>query len=365
MRASEYYKNDFKIFDGVDPSDIIMGSCNNCYMLAALAGIAEAHEDEVNLDDDQKGQRIRDNFLTQEVNSAGCYAIQFILDGQPRTIVVDDFFPFIKTKAGKEVFAFSKCKDGENEIWVQLIEKAWAKLCGSYESSEMGRTGEFFQNFDGTPTEIHWTDDYETSETGLEQLLRIMQIADRNSWIMCGSLIKKMKKATKDAPKGVLKNIGLKNCHSYTIIDVREVVLDNGELEYLVYLRNPTGNFYLKDDEVWKGDWGPTSKKWTDKVRKQVNYWLTEDEIARAKYKAQKEMLGWKNGTPKKKKKKKKRQVEEETDDEIEEDEDENLEDEDAEGGERQEIWTVYEGGENKDGQPPVENVDEEEEEKK
>ena len=58
-----------------------MGSCNNCYMLAALSGIAEAHESEKDADEDQKGQRIKDNFLTQEVNDAGCYAIQFILDG--------------------------------------------------------------------------------------------------------------------------------------------------------------------------------------------------------------------------------------------------------------------------------------------
>lgn len=186
-------------------------------------------------------------------------------------MVVDDYFPFMKTKHGKEVFAFSKCKDGSNEIWVQLIEKAWAKLCGSYEASEMGRTSEFFQNFDGTPTEILWTDDFE-SETGLETLLRTMQVADRNSWVMAGSILKKMKSATKDAPKGVLRNVGLKNCHSYTIIDAREVVLDNGELEYLVFLRNPTGNFYIKDHEVWSGDWGPLSSKWTKKVRKQLGY---------------------------------------------------------------------------------------------
>jgi len=32
-----------------------------------------------------------------------------------------------------------------------------------YESSERGRTSEFFENFDGTPTEIYWTDDYESS----------------------------------------------------------------------------------------------------------------------------------------------------------------------------------------------------------
>jgi len=85
---------------------------------------------------------------------------------------------------------------------------------------------------------------------------------------MTGSVLKKMKSQTKDAPKGVLRKVGLKNCHSYTIIDAREVVLDSGELEYLVFIRNPTGNFYIKDDEVWNGDWGPLSSKWTNKVRK-------------------------------------------------------------------------------------------------
>ena len=103
-----------------------------------------------------------DNFLTQEVNDAGCYAVRFIIDGQPRIIVIDDYFPFTTNRAGGETFAFCKRKSEENEIWVQIIEKAWAKLCGSYESSEMGRSSEFFENFDGTPTEMYWTDDYET-----------------------------------------------------------------------------------------------------------------------------------------------------------------------------------------------------------
>jgi len=46
------------------------------------------------LNEDEKGKRIKNNFLTREVNSAGCYAIQFIIDGQPRTIVIDDYLPF-------------------------------------------------------------------------------------------------------------------------------------------------------------------------------------------------------------------------------------------------------------------------------
>lgn len=63
------------IFDGVDPSDVIMGSCNNCYAFAALAGIAEATSSEDKLAEKDKGKRIKSRFLTKKVNSAGCYAI--------------------------------------------------------------------------------------------------------------------------------------------------------------------------------------------------------------------------------------------------------------------------------------------------
>ena len=163
-RASQYFgPGKFKIFDGIDPSDVIMGSCNNCYAFAALAGQAESRVEELDFDEDMKGQRIRDNFLTQEVNDAGCYALKFVIDGEERVVVVDDYFPFIKSKGGKEIFAFAKCKHGENELWVQLIEKAWAKLCGSYEAAEMGRVSEFQQNFDGNPTDILWMEDYQTN----------------------------------------------------------------------------------------------------------------------------------------------------------------------------------------------------------
>lgn len=121
-------------------------------------------------------------------------------------------------------------------------------------------------------------------------MLRIMSKADQNGWIMTASILKKMKQVPREAPVGVLSEIGLKNHHSYSVIDVKEVVLDNGELEYLLFLRNPTGNFFNKDNEVWKGDWGPSSSKWTQKVREQCNYFLTEEEIRIAKIEAKLEL---------------------------------------------------------------------------
>ena len=146
----------------------------------------------------------------------------------------------------------------------------------------MGRTSEFFQNFDGTPCDIFWTDDFE-HPAGHEKLYRTLNHADQNSYIMCGSLLKRMKKSTKNGGVGVLKDLGLKNQHSYTLIEVKEVILDDNKVEYLVFLRNPTGNIYCKDEEVWKGDWSPLSQKWTAKTRKQCNYWITEEEIKKAK----------------------------------------------------------------------------------
>jgi len=74
-----------------------MGSCNNCYAFAAISGLAEADEEEMELDQKERCLRIRDNFLTKEINSAGCYAIEFIIDGEPRVVVVDDWFPFTRT----------------------------------------------------------------------------------------------------------------------------------------------------------------------------------------------------------------------------------------------------------------------------
>ena len=55
-RASEYFgEGNYQIFDGIDPTDVIMGSCNSCYMFAALAGLAEASKDELHLDVNEQG----------------------------------------------------------------------------------------------------------------------------------------------------------------------------------------------------------------------------------------------------------------------------------------------------------------------
>ena len=87
--------------------------------------------------------------MQDEKNPAGIYALRLFVDGVKRIIVVDDLFPF---DSHKEKWAFSRPEE-QNEIWVQLLEKAWAKVYGSYFRIEAGTIGEAFPALTGAPSE--------------------------------------------------------------------------------------------------------------------------------------------------------------------------------------------------------------------
>ena len=53
------------------------------------------------------------------------FSLKMIYRGKWRTIDLDEYIPFIQGEP-----AFSKSHD--NELWVIILEKAWAKLYGSY-----------------------------------------------------------------------------------------------------------------------------------------------------------------------------------------------------------------------------------------
>ena len=94
--------------------------------MASLSALAEYPE------------RIKKIFITESVNEAGCYAVSLFINGERRTVVVDDYFPYDEYY-GK--WAFSRPSEDEDtkrgratkEIWVLIVEKAWAKVFGSYQ----------------------------------------------------------------------------------------------------------------------------------------------------------------------------------------------------------------------------------------
>lgn len=46
-----------------------------------------------------------------------------------------------------------------NELWVILLEKAWAKIYGSYDNIEGGLTRECLHDLTGAPTKTLWCSD--------------------------------------------------------------------------------------------------------------------------------------------------------------------------------------------------------------
>jgi calpain-15 len=82
--------------------------------------------------------------------------VEFYISGEKKTIVVDDRFPYCSYK---KRWAFSRTSDS-NEIWVLIIEKAWAKLFGSYQRIEAGTSGEALHPLTGCPTKYFIHDEF-------------------------------------------------------------------------------------------------------------------------------------------------------------------------------------------------------------
>ena len=62
----------------------------------------------------------------------GLHAVRFFVEGSWLTVLVDDLIPV--SASGQPIFG--RCRQ-PHHIWVQIFEKAFAKLCGSFQAIEL------------------------------------------------------------------------------------------------------------------------------------------------------------------------------------------------------------------------------------
>lgn len=125
VRVAELVEgNKVKLFEGkIEPADLVQGKIGNCWLVAALACAAE------------HPASIRNVFLTPEYNPRGKYRVR-LFDNDKRAFVIIKIDDRIPCKKGTKTPLFMEMQG--NELWAVLLEKAFAKLWGSYHTLDGG-----------------------------------------------------------------------------------------------------------------------------------------------------------------------------------------------------------------------------------
>ncbi|XP_062262442.1 calpain-5-like [Platichthys flesus] len=244
--------NDPHLFvEGISSHDLNQGVVGNCWFVAACSCLAL----KPNL-----WKKVIPNWKEQEWDPkhpegyAGIFHFQFWVFGEWVDVVVDDRLPTVN---GGLIYCHSK---DNNEFWSALLEKAYAKLAGCYESLEGGNTGEAVVDFSGAVAEAinleeeAFYKDQEKQDKLFEDLLKVY---DRGGIISCSI------KAEPHEIEAKMAN-GLVKGHAYAITAVKKVRLGHGLLAYfknetipLMRMRNPWGKI------EWKGAWSDSSEEWS------------------------------------------------------------------------------------------------------
>ena len=233
LRTSEIFKNQkYSLFESkIELSKISQGSLGDCYFVASIASLV------------QYPNLIYQIFKTKEINKEGYFELIFFIDGKFQIVIVDDYLPVnIKTK--KICFT----KPNNNEIWICILEKAWAKINGGYSNIIKGWMHQALQAFTGYGSEV-----FKHKEIKYEKLLFEISEAKKNNFILTCS--------TNDN----VNKFGLVNNHAYSLLDCIDII-SKGKNIKLVKLRNV---WEVKD---WNGDWGNKSQLWGEEEKKQVNF---------------------------------------------------------------------------------------------
>ncbi|XP_008852147.1 calpain-12 [Nannospalax galili] len=225
-RPHEFCAEPQFICEDMSRTDVCQGSLGNCWFLAAAASLT-LYPRLLNRVV-PPGQGFQDGY-------AGIFHFQLWQFGRWVDVVVDDKLP---VREGKLMFVRSEQR---NEFWASLLEKAYAKLHGSYEVMRGGHMNEAFVDFTGGVGEVLYL---RGNSPGLFSALR--HALAKESLVGATALSDQGEIRTEE---------GLVKGHAYSVTGTHKVSLGFTRVR-LLRLRNPWGRI------EWSGPWSDSCPRW-------------------------------------------------------------------------------------------------------
>ena len=237
--------------DGASHEDIAQGALGDCYFLSALSVLG--NERTVDLFECQQDSNHADETDPNHWKKTGCFMLKFHKAGEFQYIIVDDYIPY--NNMGQP--AFTKGGDDGLEMWPAILEKAYAKLYGSYTAIEAGKVHMALADMvdNGFPEQLAlktFMNNQKLFTSRLRNLDKVQALMGAGS-------------PEHEMGDRAINEEGIVQGHAYAILDV-----DDYQGEQLLQLRNPHGKSAHTSE--WNGDWADDSEKWTAKAKASLNY---------------------------------------------------------------------------------------------
>ena len=241
--------NNAVLYTSIKPSDINQGNLADCYLLSALC-VLTIHR-----------QHIAQLFHESNDNNIKMNSVWLNDSGEWRLFCMDNQFPCIDKKSGP---AFAR--PGGNELWVMLIEKAYAKLFGSYKAIEYGYSTHALRDLTGAPYEVYACTDADQTWDFLESVL-----IDKNWIVTANTRVKQnrleacytLEAEEEDEHHGQEEKPTVSQ-HCYAVMGIKQVASTGKRTERMVQLNDPW------QSNVALTKWASKMVKWPFELQQQL-----------------------------------------------------------------------------------------------
>lgn len=272
---NEIYNKEFSY------ESIMQGTIGDCYLISALCALSQYPKLIIN--DKENSINIIHN---QKYAEVGYFEIKLFIDGEYQIVIIDDYIPYDQNL---DDIAF--VKSSKNFFWVLLVEKAIAKVFGGYSNIEndkngnnsdknenelLSRTNLVFQMLTGFVPEYFYFDNEYNKEHYKNEIFSKEEIYNK---LYYDGLYQNKNKiqflitsGTLNEDEGILEENYMPYNHSFSILDIKTVILNDDKSEVkLLLLNNPWGKNIYNSELFGKYKYNPNNKNMAD-LNKYIHY---------------------------------------------------------------------------------------------